>query len=83
MATIYPSAVAIGTDNIRGNDFGCSIMILTGSVGGVITPAAVGMAAERAGIRAGMGLVVALTGVLLAFIVISVLSITLEAKKGK
>lgn len=83
MATIYPSAVAIGTDGIRGNDFGCSIMILTGSVGGVITPAVVGMAAERAGIRAGMGLVVALTGVLLAFIVISVLNIRLDEKKEK
>lgn len=83
MATIYPSAVAIGTDGIQGNDFGCSIMILAGSVGGVITPAVVGMAAERAGIRAGMGLVVALTGVLLAFIVISVLSLTLDAKKVK
>ncbi len=56
MATIYPSAFAFGSDCIRGNDFGCSVMILTGSAGGVITPALVGFAAERAGIRAGEAL---------------------------
>ncbi len=82
MATIYPSAFAFGSDCIRGNDFGCSVMILTGSAGGVITPALVGFAAERAGIRAGMGLVVAFTALLLASIVLSVLSVKIS-KDGK
>ncbi|MCR5825991.1 MAG: MFS transporter [Oscillospiraceae bacterium] len=75
MATIYPSAFAFGSESIRGNDLGCSIMILCGSIGGVVTPALVGFVAERAGsIRAGMGVVVTLTGLLLAAILISVLS---------
>lgn len=72
MATIYPTAFAFGSDCIRGNDFGCSIMILTGSIGGVLTPALVGFASEQAGIRAGMGLVATFTGLLLASILLSV-----------
>lgn len=72
MATIYPTAFAFGSDCIRGNDFGCSILILTGSIGGVLTPALVGFAAERAGIHAGMGLVAVFTGLLLVSIVLSV-----------
>lgn len=75
MATIYPTAFAFGSDSIRGNDLGCSIMILCGSIGGVLTPALVGFVAERAGIRAGMGLIVVLTGLLLASILLSVLSV--------
>ena len=47
-------------------------MILTGSIGGVLTPALVGFAAERAGIHAGMGLVAVFTGLLLASILPSV-----------
>ncbi len=82
MATIYPSAFAFGSDCIRGNDFGCSVMILTGSAGGVITPALVGFAAERAGIRAGMGLVVAFTALLLASIVLSVLSVKSDRNRN-
>ena len=82
MATIYPSAFAFGSDSIRGNDFGCSILILTGCAGGVITPALVGFAAERAGIRAGMGLVVAFTGLLLASIILSVFSVKHDLKRG-
>lgn len=82
MATIYPSAFAFGSDCIRGNDFGCSVLILTGSAGGVITPALVGFAAERAGIRAGMGLVVVFTGLLLASIVLSVCSVKHDSKRG-
>ena len=74
MATIYPSAFAFGSESIRGNDLGCSIMILCGSVGGVLTPALVGFVAEHSGIRAGMGLIVVLTGLLLAAILASVLS---------
>lgn len=75
MATIYPTAFAIGSDQIKGNDFGCSIMALTGSAGGVITPALVGFIAEKAGIQAGMGVVVALTGLLLCGILVSVWSV--------
>lgn len=82
MSTIYPSAFAFGSDCIRGSDFGCSIMILTGSAGGVITPALVGFAAERAGIRAGMGLVVAFTALLLFSIVLSVLSVKFDRKRS-
>ena len=74
MATIYPTAFAFGSDCIRGNDLGCSIMIFTGSVGGVITPFLVGQVAERAGIQAGMGVVAVLTALLLASIVLSVVS---------
>ena len=81
MATIYPTVFAFGSDHIKGNDFGCSIMSLTGSAGGVITPALVGFVAERAGIRAGMGVVVALTGLLLAGILVSVWSVRHGAAK--
>ena len=81
MATIYPTAFAFGSDSIKGNDFGCSIMSLTGSAGGVITPALVGFVAERAGIRAGMGVVVALTGLLLAGILVSVWSVRNDTRR--
>ena len=81
MATIYPTAFAFGSDCIRGNDLGCSIMIFTGSAGGIITPALVGQVAERAGIRAGMGLVAVFTALLLLSIVLSVLSVK-ATKKG-
>lgn len=72
MATIYPTAFAFGSDCIRGNDLGCSIMIFTGSAGGIVTPALVGFVAQRAGIRAGMGLVVVCTALLLVSILLSV-----------
>lgn len=78
MATIYPTAFAFGSDCIKGNDLGCSIMIFTGSAGGIITPALVGFVAERAGIRAGMGLIVAYTALLLLSIVLSVVSVRLS-----
>ncbi len=72
MATIYTSALALGTESVRGNDLGVSNMILIGSAGGIITPALVGMVAERAGIQAGMGVVVVVTFLLLATILFSV-----------
>lgn len=74
MATIYPTAFAFGSECIRGNDLGCSIMILTGSVGGIVTPAIVGFVAENAGIRSGMALVVGFTALLLVAILLSVYS---------
>lgn len=81
MATIYPTAFAFGSECVKGNDLGCSTMILTGSVGGIITPAIVGFVAERAGIQAGMSVVVALTALLLLVIIISVLSVG-KSEKG-
>lgn len=72
MATIYTSALALGTESIRGNDLGVSTMILIGSTGGIITPAVVGMVAEQAGIQTGMGVVVAVTAMLLAAIILSI-----------
>ncbi len=74
MATIYTSAMALGTESVRGNDLGVSAMTLAGSVGGIFTPAAVGFIAERAGIQAGMGLVVGMTVLLLITIAFSCLS---------
>ena len=72
MATIYTSALALGTESIRGNDLGVSTMILIGSTGGIITPAVVGFVAERAGIQTGMGVVVAVTAMLLGVIILSI-----------
>ena len=72
MATIYTSALALGTERMRGNDLGVSTMILVGSTGGIITPAVVGMVAEEAGIQMGMGVVVAVTVLLLLAILVSV-----------
>jgi len=71
MATIYPSALALGTQKIKGNDLGVSIMILVGSSGGIVTPALVGYIAERAGIQAGMAVVLVTTILLLGTIVLS------------
>ena len=81
MATIYPTAFAFGSDCIKGNDLGCSIMIFTGSAGGILTPALVGFVAERAGIRMGMGLIVAYTALLLLSIVLSVASVSRDRTK--
>lgn len=72
MATIYTSALALGTECIRGNDLGVSTMTFIGCTGGIITPAVVGMVAENAGIQMGMGVVVAVTVLLLLTILISV-----------
>ena len=71
MATIYTSAMALGTESVRGNDLGISAMTLAGSAGGIITPATVGFVAEKAGIQAGMGVIVGTTVLLLITILIS------------
>lgn len=73
MATIYTSAMALGTESVRGNDLGVSAMTLTGVAGGIITPAAVGFVAEHAGIQMGMGVVVGATVMLLIMILVSTL----------
>ena len=80
MATIYTSALALGTARIKGNDLGVSTMILVGTTGGIVTPAVVGAVAEKAGIQMGMGVVVAVTALLLITIVISVFSKGTEEK---
>lgn len=75
MATIYPSAFALGSEYIKGNDLGNSVMILTGSAGGILTPSLVGFVAEKTGdIRSGMAVVAVYTGLLLACILFSVWS---------
>lgn len=71
MATIYTSAMALGTESVRGNDLGISWMTLAGSAGGILTPAAVGFVAERAGIQAGMSIVAVMTVLLFGTILIS------------
>ncbi len=71
MATIYTTALALGTERIKGNDLGVSTMIFTGSTGGIITPAIVGMVAETAGIQMGMGVVVIVTFLLLGTILLT------------
>ena len=76
MATIYTSALTLGTAKMKGNDLGVSTMILIGSAGGIITPAVVGVVAENAGIQMGMGVVVAVTVLLLIAILVSVFSNT-------
>lgn len=74
MATIFPTSFAFGSQYTRGNDLGSSIMTLTGSLGGIITPALVGFVAEGTGnIRSGMALVAVFVGLLLACILVSVL----------
>ena len=72
MATVYTCAFSFGSECVKGNDLGCSLMIFAGSVGGIITPALVGLVAEKRGISAGMGLVAAYTGLLLVSILLSV-----------
>lgn len=72
MATIYTSALAMGTERIKGNDLGVSTMILAGTTGGIITPAVVGFVAENAGIQMGMGVVAVVTVLLLITILFSV-----------
>lgn len=81
MATIYPTVFALGNNAIRGNDLGCSVMLLIASAGGILTPALIGVVAEHAGIRSGMGVVLADIALLLVSIFISVLSVR-KTKKG-
>lgn len=72
MATIYPSAFDFGSQSVKGNDLGCSLIALIGTVGGILTPLLVGLVADRAGIRTGMAVVSGTTLCLLATILLSV-----------
>ena len=74
MSTIYTTALALGTERIKGNDLGVSTMTFLGSTGGIITPAVVGVVAEHAGIHMGMGVVLVVTVLLLISILISIFS---------
>ncbi len=71
MATIYTNALSLGTASIRGNDLGVSTMIFIASIGGAVTPALVGLVADKAGIQMGMGVVVAVTVLLMITIIVS------------
>lgn len=72
MATIYPSAFDFGSQSVKGNDLGCSLIALIGTVGGILTPLLVGLVAARAGIRMGMAVVAGATVCLLGAILLSV-----------
>ena len=80
MSTIYTCAFSFGSEAVKGNDLGCSLMLFSGSVGGIATPALVGLVAEKQGISAGMGLVAAYTGLLLLVII---LSVSIKSGKGE
>lgn len=71
MATMYPTAYSFGSTHLRGDDFGCSMLNLLPSAGGIIAPALVGFVAEKGGIQQGMGLLVLLTVVLMTVILIT------------
>lgn len=72
MATIYPSAFDFGSQSVKGNDLGCSLIALIGTVGGILAPLLVGLVATRAGIRMGMAVVAGATLCLLGAILLSV-----------
>ncbi len=83
MATLYPTAFAFGSDAIKGNDLGCSVMNLVGAVGGAIAPSLVGLAAERTGkIQSGMTLVAVGMILLLFSILVSLWSVRREKKQS-
>lgn len=76
MATVYPTAFAFGSDCIRGNDLGCSILIFAGTGGGIVAPAMVGMISEWTGnIRSGMAVIAVATALLLLSIIFNVISV--------
>ena len=83
MATVYTCALAIGTESIKGNDLGVSTMVLVATAGGIITPAVVGFVAQRAGIRMGMLVVVAVTLLLLTAILVTVFDPFSRKKKDR
>ncbi len=83
MATVYTCALAIGTESIKGNDLGVSTMVLVATAGGIITPAVVGFVAQRAGIRMGMLVVVAVTVLLLTAILVTVFDPFSRKKKDR
>lgn len=84
MATLYPTAFAFGSDHIKGNDLGCGLMNFIGAIGGAISPAMVGFAAERTGnIRAGMTLVAVTIALLLGAILVSVWSTGKEREEDR
>lgn len=76
MATLYPTAFALGSDHVKGNDLGCGAMNFIGAVGGTVAPALVGLIAQRTGdIRSGMLVVAVGIVLLLGSILISLHSV--------
>lgn len=71
MATIYPNVFDFGSQSVKGNDLGCSLIALIGTVGGVLTPLLVGVVADHADIRLGMAVVAGATVCLLGSILLS------------
>ena len=80
MATIYPTLFSFGCSAMAGNDFGCSLFNFIGSVGGIITPFAVGIVAKNIGIEAGMAFVVGVVLLLLCTILTGI-ALTKNHKK--
>lgn len=74
MATIFPTAYALGSANFKGNDLGCSMLSFFGSIGSIITPAVVGFVAQQAGIQAGVAVILGVTVLLLFIILLTVWS---------
>lgn len=82
MATLYPTAFAFGSDCIKGSDLGCGVMNFIGAIGGTITPALVGLVAEKTGdIRSGMALAAVGIVLLLASVLVSVGSVHREQRR--
>lgn len=76
MSVIYPTAFALGSDTVKGNDLGTSSMILIGALGGIFAPAIVGLVSQGYGIKAGMGVVAILTLLCLLMILLCVYSLS-------
>ncbi len=68
MAGIYPTVFSSVTAELSGNDFASSLLMLLGSLGGIIAPALIGYISESAGIAGGMRTVIVLTTVTCALI---------------
>ena len=60
MALVMPTSLALAGERYRGNAGTLFGGLLTlAQVGGMVLPASIGLVAERAGVRPGMGLLVA------------------------
>lgn len=75
-ATIFPTGYSIGAEIVRGNDTGCSTLMLLSSIGGIIAPAAIGAVAEKNGISAGMNVIFVFAAFMIVSIAVCVLQIS-------
>ena len=76
MATIFTCGLSFGTQCVKNNDLGCSLLNLCGYVGGIISPAVIGFVSEAWGVIAGMS-VVGIIGLILL-----VLTLVTAPRKG-